>query len=90
MPVADNIAKGEVVEVSGQQATEFRVQLVAPPDNLPKTLYNPNDMCASGRPSGNTAEAASSTCFWSLTWSFTEAARLTCTGTLAMCCRVWS
>ena len=56
---ADNIAKGEVVDVPGQQAMELRVQLVASPDNLPKTLYNPNDMCAPGRPSSTTAEAAS-------------------------------
>jgi hypothetical protein len=44
--VADNIATGEVLDTPAQEETELRLQLVASPENLPKTLYNPDDMCA--------------------------------------------
>jgi len=92
LPTADNIAKGEVVEVPGRQATELRVQLVTSPENLPKTLYNPNDMCASGCPSGTTAEAACSrgNLFLLLTWSFTAVTCLPCTQMLALWSCTWS
>ena len=32
-----------------QKETELRLQLVASPENLSKTLYNPDDMCAFAR-----------------------------------------
>ena len=44
---ADNIAKGGVLDTPGQETTELRLQLVASPEDLPKTLYNPDDTCAS-------------------------------------------
>ena len=44
--LADNIANGDVVEVPAQQDTELRLQLVASPENLLKTIYDPDDTCA--------------------------------------------
>ena len=82
VPAADNIAKGEVIDVPGQQAMELRVQLVASPENLPKTLYNPNDMCAhlhapaAPQPKLHPQER---TCSWLLTWPVPEDTWLTCT-----------